>query len=73
MPRSGTADRGWACILSMGDRVKELSGGEGQTNNRMELTALLEGLRGLKRSCAVDVVSEWIRPHTPAAFADASV
>lgn len=33
---------GWACILSMDGRQKELFGGEPQTtNNRMELTALL--------------------------------
>ncbi|GHG39687.1 MULTISPECIES: ribonuclease HI [Deinococcus] len=50
---------GWACILSMGDHIKELSGGEAQTtNNRMELTALLEGLRALKRPCTVHVVSD---------------
>ncbi|WP_346417602.1 ribonuclease HI [Deinococcus sp. LM3] len=50
---------GWACILSMGEHVKELSGGEAQTtNNRMELTALLEGLQALRKPCAVHVVSD---------------
>lgn len=50
---------GWACILSTGAHVRELSGGEAQTtNNRMELTALLEGLRALKRPCDVHVVSD---------------
>lgn len=50
---------GWACILSLGTQSKELSGGAPQTtNNRMELTALLEGLRALKRPCSVHVVSD---------------
>jgi ribonuclease HI len=33
------------------------------TNNRMELTAVIEGLRALKRSCTVTVVtdSEYVR------------
>lgn len=50
---------GWACILSLGTHVRELSGGEAQTtNNRMELTALLEGLQALKKPCDVHVVSD---------------
>jgi len=50
---------GWAYILSMGIHTKELSGGEAQTtNNRMELTALLEGLQALKKPCDVRVVSD---------------
>lgn len=50
---------GWACILSHGTHVRELSGGEAQTtNNRMELTALLEGLLALKKPCDVHVVSD---------------
>ncbi|SMB79084.1 ribonuclease HI [Deinococcus hopiensis] len=50
---------GWACILTLGEHQKELSGSEAQTtNNRMELTALLGGLRALKRPCQVHVVSD---------------
>lgn len=50
---------GWACLLSTGSHTKELSGGEPQTtNNRMELTALLEGLNALKKPCIVHVVSD---------------
>jgi ribonuclease HI len=46
---------GWGAVLRLGDRVRELSGGDPQTtNNRMELTAVLEGLRALTRP--VDVV-----------------
>lgn len=38
---------GWACVLSLPDgRVRELAGGERQTtNNRMEMRAVLEGLK----------------------------
>lgn len=50
---------GWACILSMSGHTRELSGGDPETtNNRMELTALLEGLKALKRPCQVHVVSD---------------
>jgi ribonuclease HI len=45
---------GWGAILRYGDREKELKGGEGlTTNNRMELTAAIEALRSLNRSCEV--------------------
>ena len=38
---------------------KELSGGENQTtNNRMELTAVIEGLRALKEPCKVELYSD---------------
>ncbi len=41
---------GWGTVLEMGVQTKELFGGEvNTTNNKMELTALLEGLRALKR------------------------
>ncbi|GGK43312.1 hypothetical protein GCM10008955_41340 [Deinococcus malanensis] len=50
---------GWACILTTGTRTQELSGGERHTtNNRMELTALLEGLRALKTPSQVHVISD---------------
>ena len=40
---------GWGCILEYAGREKELSGGEvNTTNNRMELTALIEALSALK-------------------------
>ena len=38
---------------------KELSGGEAQTtNNRMELTAVIEGLKALKVPCRVTVITD---------------
>ena len=54
-PRAG----GWGTILSYNGREKELSGGEAQTtNNRMELTAVIEGLRALKEPCRVRIVTD---------------
>jgi len=45
---------GWACVLRYKDRVRELSGAEHDTtNNRMELRAVIEGLRVLKEPCEV--------------------
>ena len=45
---------GWACILRYKDTERELSGGEPQTtNNRMELRAVIEGLKQLKEPCHI--------------------
>ena len=50
---------GWAAILVYGIYEKELSGGERETtNNRMELTAAIEGLSALKEPCAVTLYSD---------------
>ena len=50
---------GWACILRCGDDERVLQGGAADTtNNRMELTAAIEGLRALNRSCSVTVVTD---------------
>ena len=50
---------GWAAILRHGPHKKELWGCEGQTtNNRMELTAAIEGLRALREPCDVVVVTD---------------
>jgi ribonuclease HI len=47
---------GWGAVLQYGSTVKELKGGEPlTTNNRMELTAAIEALNGLKRACAVEL------------------
>ncbi len=41
---------GWGAILEFGQAVKELYGSEkNTTNNRMEMTALLEALRAVKK------------------------
>ncbi|SFB14719.1 ribonuclease HI [Cellulomonas marina] len=45
---------GWGALLRSGGHERELYGGEAvTTNNRMELTAVIEGLRALTRPCAV--------------------
>ena len=50
---------GWAAILLYGEAEKVLSGGEASTtNNRMELTAAIEGLKALKEPCAVTLYSD---------------
>ncbi|MGJ3704721.1 ribonuclease HI [Variovorax sp. OV700] len=63
---------GWGAWLKSGATEKELFGGElATTNNRMELTAVIEGLAALKRPCKVILyldsqyvrmgITEWIR------------
>ena len=50
---------GWGAILVFGKYEKELSGGERETtNNRMELTAAIEGLSALKEPCRVTLYSD---------------
>lgn len=50
---------GWGAILRFHGKEKELSGGDPQTtNNRMELTAVIEGLAELKEPCAVTLTSD---------------
>ncbi len=50
---------GWGAILVCGIKTKELSGAEpATTNNRMELTAAVEGLRALKEPCRVDLYTD---------------
>ena len=50
---------GWGTILKYKGHTKELSGGEAlTTNNRMELTAVIEGLKALKEPCEVHLTSD---------------
>jgi ribonuclease HI len=50
---------GWGVILRWKGTEKELCGGErSTTNNRMELTAVIEGLKALKRPCTVAVYTD---------------
>lgn len=50
---------GWAAILSYKGVEKEISGGERETtNNRMELTAVIQALDLLKEPCSVDVYTD---------------
>lgn len=50
---------GWGAILRYGTVERELSGGERETtNNRMELTAVIQALTALKESCDVTIYSD---------------
>ena len=69
--RGNPGPGGWAALLRMGGKERELSGGETPTtNNRMELMAAIEALKALKRPCRVrlftdsvyvrDGITKWI-------------
>ena len=50
---------GWGTILMYKDNVKEISGySKETTNNIMEITAVIEGLKFLKYSCEVEIYSD---------------
>ena len=50
---------GWGAILVYGKHEKVMSGGEAETtNNRMELTAAIEGLAALREPCEVTLYSD---------------
>ena len=50
---------GWASILRYGKHKREMWGSAPHTtNNRMELTAAIEGLRALKEPCQVEIVTD---------------
>jgi ribonuclease HI len=62
---------GWAALLRFKGQEREVAGGEKlTTNNRMEMMAVIEGLRTLTRGCKVTVytdsqyvqkgITEWI-------------
>lgn len=57
---SGNPGRGgYGVLMIHGPHRKELSGGfRKTTNNRMELLAVIEGLKSLKRSCKVSVYTD---------------
>lgn len=45
---------GWGVLMTFGEHRKTFCGGEPKTtNNRMEILAVIEGLRALKRRCTV--------------------
>ena len=50
---------GWGAILRSGAHEKELSGGETQTtNNRMEMMAVIEGLRAIRQPTPVTIYTD---------------
>lgn len=69
--RGNPGPGGWGVVLSYQGNRKTLRGYAAETtNNRMELTAVIEGLRVLNRSCDVEIntdskyvmqgINEWI-------------
>jgi ribonuclease HI len=63
---------GWGALLECDGKERELFGGQpGTTNNRMELTAVIEALTALKQPCQIVLhtdsqyvmkgITEWIR------------
>ena len=69
--RGNPGPGGWAALLRMGGKERELSGGESPTtNNRMELAAAINALKALKKPCRVrlhtdsqyvrDGITKWI-------------
>lgn len=62
---------GWGVLMRYGKHSRELYGGAAQTtNNQMELTAVIEALRAIKRPCPIvihldsvyvrDGITKWI-------------
>jgi len=57
--RGNPGPGGWGAILRLGEREKELWGGEKETtNNRMELTAAIRAIEALKRPVAGKVYTD---------------
>ena len=74
---------GWGVVLRSGDQEKHLYGGEkNTTNNRMEMTAVIEALKALKSSCHIQLftdsqyvnrgVNEWLQNWKKAGWKTAS-
>ena len=69
--RGNPGPGGWGVVLRYQGNLKTLKGFDPETtNNRMELTAVIEGLRALTRSCDIELhtdskyvmqgVNEWL-------------
>ncbi|MCP4982930.1 MAG: ribonuclease HI [Gammaproteobacteria bacterium] len=69
--RGNPGPGGWGVVLRYNDQLKTLKGYASETtNNRMELMAVIEGLKALKRSCEIDLntdskyvmhgITEWL-------------
>ncbi|MFP8965457.1 ribonuclease HI [Pokkaliibacter sp. CJK22405] len=57
--RGNPGPGGWGVLMRYKGAEKRLCGGEPETtNNRMELMAAIEGLKALKRPCAVDLYTD---------------
>lgn len=50
---------GWGCILKFNNTERHLSGYEAETtNNRMEMSAIINGLKHLKRPCHICITTD---------------
>ncbi len=57
--RGNPGPGGWGAVLNYRGNQKTLQGFEPDTtNNRMELTAVIQALRALKRGCAVELITD---------------
>lgn len=57
--RGNPGPGGWGALLRFQGKERSLHGGEAQTtNNRMELTAAIEGLKALNKSCDVVLTTD---------------
>lgn len=57
--RGNPGPGGWGVLLRYNGHERRLHGGEkNTTNNRMELTAAMQGLKALKRSCQVVLTTD---------------
>jgi len=57
--RGNPGPGGWGVVLNYRDQQKTLNGYDpATTNNRMELTAVIEGLRALTRDCDIELVTD---------------
>ena len=57
--RGNPGPGGWGVLMRYGDHEKQMYGGEKETtNNRMELTAVIEGLNSLTRQCSVRITTD---------------
>ena len=57
--RGNPGPGGWGALLRYNGVEKELSGGEKETtNNRMEMTAVIEALKALNRPCKVAITTD---------------
>lgn len=57
--RGNPGPGGWGVLMRYAGHEKELYGGEAETtNNRMELTAVIEGLNSLTRQCHVKITTD---------------
>jgi len=57
--RGNPGPGGWAAVLMAGDKEKEVTGAENlTTNNRMELQAVIEALRALRKPAQVRLYTD---------------